>query len=111
MANIQQHFKHPPYHELKQKYDLINFIDNKGTVEPYPHIRVDNFYKRGCIGSNGLNKTVFILTHMHADHLGGLSGDEEARDKFGPKLDWNYGKIFCSQVTHRMMILRFPHLE
>ena len=48
---------------------------------------------------------------MHADHLGGLSGDEEARDKFGPKLDWNYGKIFCSQVTHRMMILRFPHLE
>ena len=50
---------------------------------------------------------------MHEDHLKGLitetvSGYYKFR---GPDLDWNYGNIYCSTVTHRLMLLKFPNLE
>lgn len=33
---------------------------------------------------------------MHEDHLGGLQGDEETKDKFGTNFSWNYGQIYCT---------------
>lgn len=37
---------------------------------------------------------------MHADHLMGLE-----------KPPWTGGKIYCTEVTYRMLIIRFPYLE
>lgn len=44
-------------------------------------------------GSEGSLKTVeYLLTHAHSDHYTGL------------KPSWNYGKIYCSDVTARLIV-------
>lgn len=95
--------------EKPQKYMArhkdLKFINGKGMVEPYPFIRVDNFYEDGIMYQDGKTQTVFILTHMHADHLGGLTRDWQ------PVMSWNYGPIYCSEPTYKMMLLRFKHLK
>ena len=48
---------------------------------------------------------------MHEDHLKGLTGGEYGNADRAPNLNWNYGPIYCSSVTHRIMLLRFPNLE
>ena len=85
----------------------LNFINKHAVVEPYPHIKVDNFYPTLLSGFVDCRERpiVFILSHMHADHLRGLTNE------FEPDINWNYGPIYCSDVTYRMMLLRFPHLE
>jgi len=47
------------------------------------------------------------LTHMHTDHLNGLykSGT------FYPVLGWNYGKIYCSQLSAKMLLSDLPYLR
>lgn len=52
---------------------------------------------------------VYILSHMHEDHLKGLNGGIGVGD-FQANVHWNFGPIYCSDVTYRMMLLRFPHL-
>jgi Cft2 family RNA processing exonuclease len=47
---------------------------------------------------------------MHEDHLRGLMNDYHAKDK-GPDTKWSNGKIYCSHVTYRLMMLRFEHLR
>ena len=69
------------------------------------HIKVDNFYEIKNMRF-GKQHNVYILSHMHEDHLRGLSGMSHE-----PILGWNYGPIYLSDMTHRMMLLRFPHLE
>ncbi|CBZ55125.1 conserved hypothetical protein [Neospora caninum Liverpool] len=44
------------------------------------------------------NPWVFLLSHLHADHIGGLHGR------------WQDGSIFCSPTTRRLLLLRFPAL-
>ena len=39
------------------------------------------------------------MTHIHTDHLKGL------------KDDWNLGRIYCSKVTRRLLIDRYPNLK
>lgn len=44
---------------------------------------------------------------MHEDHLGGLTrGDYNA-----PDTEWSHGSIYCSEITYRLMLLRFPNLK
>jgi hypothetical protein len=50
---------------------------------------------------------------MHEDHLRGLSGSPTDGNKFeiSPNLAWDYGQIYCTTITYRMMLLRFPNLK
>ncbi|KEP63547.1 UNVERIFIED_CONTAM: hypothetical protein HHA_311730 [Hammondia hammondi] len=56
------------------------------------------------IGGNGEfhfysdNPWVFLLSHLHTDHISGLHGR------------WQEGRIFCSPTTRRLLLLRFPSL-
>ena len=53
---------------------------------------------------------IFILSHMHEDHLKGLVGNTHDPDA-KPDITWDYGSIYCSALTHRLMLLRFPNLK
>lgn len=97
------------------KHDIkgIKFMNGKGMLEPYSFIRVDNFYKdlqneylkmQYGLDAN-TSQTIFVLTHMHYDHLGGLTKN------YAPLLDWNYGPIYCTEVTYELMMLRFQNLK
>ncbi|KFG28661.1 hypothetical protein TGP89_311730 [Toxoplasma gondii p89] len=44
------------------------------------------------------NPWVFLLSHLHTDHISGLHGR------------WQEGRIFCSPTTRRLLLLRFPNL-
>ena len=79
----------------------LQFIGKSGVVEPYDFIKVDKFH------SSRKTIQVFILSHMHEDHLGGLTrGDYNA-----PDTEWSHGSIYCSEITYRLMLLRFPNLK
>ena len=50
-------------------------------------------------------KKIFFLTHWHAgigllkiDHYGGLTNN------------WIYGPIYCSELTRRFLLLKYPKL-
>jgi len=47
---------------------------------------------------NPLKKYIYFLTHMHSDHYQGISPN------------WNYGPIYCSKVTKKLLLLKFPRL-
>ena len=47
---------------------------------------------------------------MHEDHLKGLTGGDSNDYQNMPNLAWDYGKIYCSEITFRLMLLRFPNL-
>ena len=85
----------------------MKFISKQGNLSPYPFIRVDNFhYVAGStFPREGQTQGIFVLTHMHSDHLGGLTRNWQ------PALDWNYGVIYCSEATYNMMLLRFQNLK
>ena len=44
---------------------------------------------------------------MHEDHLGGLTKGDYNQ----PDTEWCYGSIYCSEITYRLMLLRFPNLK
>ncbi|EGR29145.1 hypothetical protein IMG5_161990 [Ichthyophthirius multifiliis] len=48
---------------------------------------------------NPLKNYLYFLTHMHSDHYQGLSQN------------WNYGPIYCSKTTKRLLLQKFPHLK
>lgn len=77
-------------------------------MEPYGHIKIDNFYPSltGGRSPSTPDSMIFVLTHMHEDHLVGLS-----ERNYKPNLNWDYGQIYCSTLTQRICLLRFPHLE
>ncbi|KAG2378646.1 hypothetical protein C9374_008285 [Naegleria lovaniensis] len=55
-------------------------------------IIVDEFkYIPGCF--------IYLLTHLHTDHTGGLTPS------------WNNGIIFCSEITKRMLLKKFQLQE
>lgn len=66
------------------------------------------------------NDLIFILSHAHEDHMKGLiiESKETKKTKSGwayktrhIDYDWNYGKLYCSVITHRLVLLKFPNLE
>jgi len=65
------------------------------SLIPGTNIWIDDF----TAPQNLANEFVFFLTHIHTDHLKGL------------KDDWNLGRIYCSQVTWRLLIDRYPNLK
>ena len=100
--------------KLVDKYSHIKYINKSAIIEPYSHIKVDNFYPINNLKNIQLNlNTIFILSHMHEDHLKGLIGNSESNEAYQnmPNLAWNYGLIYCSEITNRLMILRFPNLQ
>ena len=65
------------------------------SLLPHSNIRVDNFeYMK-----NDLTQYVFFLTHCHEDHLKGLTPS------------WNYGKIYASRISKKLICNRFPNLN
>ena len=84
-----------------------------GIIEPYSHIKVDNFMPLKPTSEKSimeLKQTIFILSHMHEDHLRGLTG-EAGGSEHSPNISWDYGKIYCTQATFRLMLVRFPNLR
>lgn len=43
---------------------------------------------------------IFFLSHMHTDHTKGLE-----------KVSWGFGDIYCSPITAKLMVSKFPHLK
>ena len=61
----------------------------------HSNIRIDNFqYMR-----NDLTQYVFFLSHCHTDHIIGLHSS------------WNYGKIYSSIISKKLICAQFPHLK
>lgn len=61
----------------------------------HSNIRVDNFqYMR-----NDLTTYCFFLSHCHEDHIMGLNPS------------WNYGTIYCSEISKALICDRFPNLK
>ena len=89
-------------------------MNPENVLEPYNQIKIDNFFP-SKLGGNPADpgELIYILTHMHEDHLTGLV--EEVKNGFftnrNPIYDWHNGKIYVSVVTHRLMLLKFPNLE
>jgi len=48
---------------------------------------------------NDLTTYTFFLSHCHTDHIMGLNSS------------WNYGKIYCSQISKVLICDKFPHLK
>jgi len=48
---------------------------------------------------------------MHEDHLVGLKKDDKGYSGYSNPVNWCYGKIYMSHITHRLMLLRFPNLK
>ena len=90
---------------------MLNYAHKDGVIEPYNNIKIDNFFELQDMQLAMFRAPiVYILSHMHEDHLKGLNGGIGVGD-FSPNVHWNFGPIYCSAATHRMMLLRFPHLE
>lgn len=64
------------------------------SLIPGTNIRVDNFANPGIN-----NSYVFILSHMHTDHLKGLTDD------------WDGGRIYTSEISARLLVDKFPSLK
>ena len=62
----------------------------------FTNIIIDDFRKGK---QNPFNKYVYVLTHVHTDHLRGLSNS------------WNYGPIYCSRLTCYLILNKFPDLN
>jgi mRNA degradation ribonuclease J1/J2 len=62
----------------------------------FTNIVVDDF---NYASRNPFARLVFFLTHMHADHYQGLSNS------------WNYGPIYCSPITRRLLLHKYPRLK
>ena len=60
------------------------------------NIIIDDFRKGR---HNPFNKYVYILTHIHTDHLKGLSNT------------WNFGTIYCSTITKKLILNKFKKLK
>ena len=41
----------------------------------------------------------------------GLNGGNGSESQFQPNTAWNFGPIYTSTLNHRLIMLRFPHLE
>ena len=52
--------------------------------------KVDDFSK---------GASLYFLTHAHTDHLYGLSDN------------WRHGKLYCTQITKQLLLLKFPSLD
>lgn len=61
----------------------------------FTNIIIDDF-RKGKL--NPFNKYIYVLTHIHSDHLRGLSNS------------WEYGPIYCSQVTANLLLNKYPKL-
>ena len=48
---------------------------------------------------------------MHLDHIRGLLCDYHTENKNNPDKHWNNGKIYCSQISYRILMLEFQHLK
>jgi metal-dependent hydrolase (beta-lactamase superfamily II) len=57
------------------------------------NIIVDDFTQRN---KNPWSKYIYFLTHMHADHYKGLMAQ------------WNYGTIYCSELSKSILLNLFP---
>ncbi|CDW79177.1 5 exonuclease apollo [Stylonychia lemnae] len=77
---------------------------NNGVIDPYKDIKVDNFY------ANRKDQFTFFLSHMHEDHLRGLSRRSDYGGYAGPDEDWHWGQIYTSAKSKALLLLRFPHL-
>lgn len=62
----------------------------------FTNIIIDDFRKGK---QNPFNRYIYILTHIHSDHLRGLTNS------------WNFGPIYCSQITANLITNKFPNLE
>jgi Cft2 family RNA processing exonuclease len=69
--------------------------------------KVDNFW------ASFPEEFTFFLSHNHEDHLTGLNkgGNYGGGAAMMPRLDWNFGKIYTSEVSAKILLFRFPHLE
>ncbi len=45
------------------------------------------------------NTFIFFLTHFHFDHYEGLT------------TLWNYGPIYCTEITKKMILNEFPKIQ
>jgi hypothetical protein len=72
----------------------------------YTNIIIDEF---STARYNPFNPYIHFLTHIHTgnffcfnknvDHLKGLSNS------------WGYGPIYCSAITKKLILLKFPNLS
>jgi len=69
--------------------------------------KVDNFW------ASFPGEKIFFLSHNHEDHLTGLNkgGSYGGGAAMMPRLDWNFGTIYTSEVSAKILLYRFPHLE
>jgi hypothetical protein len=93
---------------------------DQGIVEPFMDFKVDNFIPTGG-RRNGYY--TFFLSHMHEgkyllsliifiDHLKGLTRMSNGNGGFSvPDETWDYGTIYTSPTSKKLLLLRFPHLE
>ena len=88
--------------QKKRSKNGMEKIDLPTTNSKFP------FYKKiegttlvvdGFRHSAAAESTKFILSHWHSDHYGGLTNG------------WNYGFIYASEVTAKLLILNFPNLS
>lgn len=61
----------------------------------FTNIIIDDF-RKGKL--NPFNKYIYILTHIHSDHLRGLNNS------------WNYGPIYCTKITAALIVNKYPNL-
>ena len=78
-----------------------------GIVEPFSDFKVDNFY---CSHGKRRGFFAFFLSHMHEDHLKGLTRMSPG-GFYAPDEDWDYGTIYTSPISKALLLLRFPHLK
>ena len=69
----------------------------------FTNIVIDDF---SLAKKNPHNKYIHFLTHIHTgkasimlDHLKGLNNS------------WNFGPIYCSQITKNLLLSKFPKLQ
>lgn len=62
----------------------------------HTNIIVDNFYYGQ---SNSSYNYVYFLSHMHSDHYQGLTNE------------WCHGPIYCSEITKRVLLNKFPRIK